>query len=219
MPRTPIKQFNGLRVRIAQVFGVNGQVYSQFKDAFGNPLKGHNGVDLCIGADPRQMYGADLNSVCDGSVVYITGDSPMSTKGNGVYIDTPVYIGSDGKQRFDRWIYWHLMKVGVTIGQDIKEGQYIGDMGNSGWVNPVPNTSNPYGGTHLHLGKYPFVLNTNWEYEFASNGFGGATDPLPFLGDLNLPGWTRKNNVLEWIGELLEPIRWFIQKIQDAIKK
>jgi len=213
----PIKRHSGLRVRISQPFGANPTIYSQFKDEFGNSLMGHNGVDLALGAfDFQKMYGTNLYSCCDGNVAGIVFDNPMSTKGNGVYINSNIYVGSDGKQRFIQIVYWHLMEVDVGI-QTVKFGEKIGDMGNSGWVLPLPTPSNPYNGTHLHLGFYPYILeNSIWKKEFPANGYDGAIDPLPFLGVLNPIGW-EYNETLEDILDKLSPIKWAIQKIQEAI--
>lgn len=48
-------------------------------------------------------------------------------------------------------IYMHLKDVYVKTGQTVERGQKIGTMGNSGNVYPVPTSSNPYRGTHLHF--------------------------------------------------------------------
>lgn len=51
-------------------------------------------------------------------------------------------------------IYMHLKDVYVEEGQTVARGQKIGTMGNTGNVYPVPNSYNPYAGTHLHFGVY-----------------------------------------------------------------
>ena len=45
----------------------------------------------------------------------------------------------------------HMKEFYVTEGQTVARGQKIGAMGNTGEVYPVPSSSNPYGGTHLHF--------------------------------------------------------------------
>lgn len=216
--QSPIKQHSGLRVRISQSFGVNPVFYSKFKDDFGSPLKGHNGIDLVLGYDPQKMYGSDINFTCKGKVSITIWDNPMSSKGNGVYQDSNIIVGADEKQRFDRWVYWHLMDVDVKIGQEVDINDNAGDMGNSGIVFPEPTIAQPYNGTHLHLGLYPYIFDGTWKKEFANNGFDGAIDPMTRINDLNSPDWIRKNNILEWISEVLEPIRWAIQKISEYLK-
>ena len=48
----------------------------------------------------------------------------------------------------------HMKDIYVKEGQTVARGQKIGTMGNTGNVYPVPNSYNPYGGTHLHFGVY-----------------------------------------------------------------
>ena len=48
-------------------------------------------------------------------------------------------------------VYMHLASINVGVGDIVESGQVIGTMGNTGQVIPVPNDSNPYGGTHLHF--------------------------------------------------------------------
>lgn len=51
-------------------------------------------------------------------------------------------------------VYMHLKTIGVKVGDAVSSGQIIGTMGNTGNVIPVPTSSNPYGGTHLHFCLY-----------------------------------------------------------------
>ena len=51
-------------------------------------------------------------------------------------------------------VYMHLKTIGVHVGDVVSSGQVIGTMGNTGNVIPVPTSSNPYGGTHLHFCLY-----------------------------------------------------------------
>ena len=48
----------------------------------------------------------------------------------------------------------HLRDIYVKEGQTVARGQRIGTMGNTGNVYPVPNSYNPYAGTHLHFAVY-----------------------------------------------------------------
>ena len=60
-------------------------------------------------------------------------------------------------------IYMHMDKVNVKVGQVVSRGQKIGTMGNTGEVYPVPTSSRPYSGTHLH---------------FAVHRYGSAINPM-----------------------------------------
>lgn len=51
-------------------------------------------------------------------------------------------------------IYMHLNMINVSVGDIISSGDIIGTMGNTGNVIPVPTSSNPYNGTHLHFCLY-----------------------------------------------------------------
>lgn len=51
-------------------------------------------------------------------------------------------------------VYMHLKDINVSIGDTVSRGQIIGTMGNTGNVIPVPTTSAPYLGTHLHFCLY-----------------------------------------------------------------
>ena len=50
--------------------------------------------------------------------------------------------------------YMHMASVNVRPGQVVSRGQKIGTMGNTGEVYPIPTSSSPYSGTHLHISTY-----------------------------------------------------------------
>ena len=54
-------------------------------------------------------------------------------------------------------LYAHLSSYApnISTGQYITSDQYIGYMGNTGYVIPRPTASNPDAGTHLHLEVAP----------------------------------------------------------------
>lgn len=89
-------------------------------------IRHHNGVDLA----PRSHK--------DGEPVYVTGNGKVTevehhTRGFGNYIE--IDHGFGYKTR-----YAHLSKILVTPGQEVKLGQQIAEMGNTGHSS----------GTHLH---------------------------------------------------------------------
>ena len=54
-------------------------------------------------------------------------------------------------------IYCHMSSfaAGTDVGKYFTSDQYIGMMGNTGYVIPKPTASNPDAGTHLHLEVTP----------------------------------------------------------------
>ena len=48
-------------------------------------------------------------------------------------------------------VYMHLHNIYVKVGDKVDSGSVIASMGNTGNVIPMPSSSNPYGGTHLHF--------------------------------------------------------------------
>lgn len=103
----------------------------------------HKGIDIYVG------YGSPIYASNNG-VVYKTGSGC-----------TPGYIGCNGRQGNYviinhnaggyYTVYMHMREFYVSEGQTVARGQKIGAMGNTGEVYPVPTSSNPYGGTHLHF--------------------------------------------------------------------
>lgn len=129
---------------------------------------GHTGVDINL-----NVIGKNVVAVKDGTVVI----SKALTGSIKNYDSTGKYIGSyssygeyivinhhDGTMT----LYGH-MKPGsrkVTVGQQVKRGQVIGTVGNTGNCQPRPTPSSPLNGTHLH-----FEVRIN----------GSPVNPLPYL--------------------------------------
>jgi len=134
----------------------------------------HNGQDWICGSS-LQTYGTEL--VCpfpEGATVEnVIFDSPMSTKGNGVYLLSKKI---DGCQF--RLILWHTGEVKVKKGDGLIEGQTVCYIGNSGLCFPAPTPDAPYNGSHLHLGLYKLV---NGNYVYTAPTVMGETDPLLYF--------------------------------------
>lgn len=127
---------------------------------FGN---GHSGVDL--GWQTTQTDGILAHS--DGKVVFCQtgqknnpGSSGNASYGNCVKLD-------HGNNYFT--LYAHLSDVTVKLGQQVKKGQVIGHMGNTG---------NSYG-AHLHFE--------------VRNGASHCIDPAPYIA-ADLPGIPTQDN-------------------------
>ncbi len=174
---------------VTQGFGENPVLYAQLD------LAGHNGMDLVA------AYGTPLYAVESGIVLF-TENSAFGFGGQTKIIT----------ETGNEWTYAHQSKIYVTIGQKINEGDYIGDMGNTGFVVSSQNAGgfwhyNPYAGTHLHLGLrkvkewtptdpnyHLFLGDKKWVVLDYNNGFKGAVDPKNLL---NLkPYWLFKNTIL-----------------------
>lgn len=104
----------------------------------------HNGIDIYVGYG-SPIYAANNGVVAEAkSGCYAGNLSCNGRQGNYVLINH----NAGGYYT----VYMHMKEIYVTAGQTVARGQKIGAMGNSGEVYPVPSSSNPYGGTHLHFG-------------------------------------------------------------------
>ena len=129
---------------------------------------GHRGTDINI-----NVIGKKVVAVKDGTVVKSTAmtGSIKNYDSNGNYVGSYSSYGEyviinhhDGTMT----VYAH-MKPGsrtVVAGQQVKQGQVIGTVGNTGNCLPRPTPSAPLRGTHLH-----FEVRVN----------GSPVNPLPYL--------------------------------------
>lgn len=182
----PVKNFSWNK-NISQLFGVNKDTYFS---RFGLP--GHNGIDIVI---PPDSYGLEVLAAHDGRCYQINVDDPTRKSGNGIWIQ-----GYDEKGNFVQTAYWHLSRFNIQPGTDVKAGDVIGYVGNSGFVFPEPSTSCPHCGSHLHfaVSRIKLVPPGNFDTAFIKTDYGSFCDPVPFLfkeGD-KLP--IRFNRDLYW---------------------
>lgn len=162
----PVRPFS-----INQVFGANSDYYAKFHDSFGNPLKGHNGLDL------RAPHGTRVYAPCDGLIHYEKDDHG----GEGMVIRTGGYAYKDATATFNV-INWHLCgdtdpQYPSPIALDgnsylVKAGDFIGNADNTG----APYESS---GDHLHVGIIPF--DDTGKIIDQGNGFDGRIDPTTFF--------------------------------------
>lgn len=107
----------------------------------------HNALDIAGTGYGSSVYAANNGVVERVGTGCVPGNlSCNSTQGNYILINHNI----GGYYT----IYMHLKDVYVSVGQTVARGQKIGTMGNTGNVYPVPNSYNPYAGTHLHFGVY-----------------------------------------------------------------
>lgn len=124
-----------------------GNYYASKNQGFG-----HEGIDWML------PEGTHINSIADGVVIFV-GDGKNDGRpayGNMIVVEHP----NGMKSR-----YGHLSGFGVSVGDSVTAGQYIGDVGHT------PVTSNI--GNHLHLSV---------ESPFESTGPYRTVDPFRLIG-------------------------------------
>jgi peptidoglycan hydrolase-like protein with peptidoglycan-binding domain len=153
--------------------------------------KNHCGWDI-IPNDVSQAYGQPIYAMYDSLVIEIGGNANTSY-GNAVRT-----INDEGLIN----IYGHNSKVLVSVGQRVKEGDKIAEMGNTGFVvSSTPSWStNPYAGTHLHVTFIPtkpvqagdppgptfsFPGTPALRFPYYDNGNQGAVNPAPYFAGLD----------------------------------
>ena len=94
-------------------------------------------------------HGSDIYAINNGTVTLVKGGCVVGNAScNGAYGN---YVVIDHNIGGYTSLYSHMDDIYVKEGQIVKRGQKIGTMGNTGRVYPVPTSSSPYSGTHLHF--------------------------------------------------------------------
>lgn len=164
---------------VTQWFAENPEIYKLWG------MKAHNGIDI-VGP-----WGSPLYAIEDCIAVEVNDDP----KGFGKHVRLRSKKMHDGAYR--EWTYGHMAEIHVSLGEEVKAGQQIGTMGNTGFVisGSTPFWKhNPYAGTHLHLGlRLLEPAEKGWKYRGDTikynvrnyeNGFKGAIDPIIVLREL-----------------------------------
>lgn len=113
---------------ITQSFGVNRHLYDWIRDAFGNPIQGHNGLDLGL------WNGTRLYAPGPGEVIATHFDAG----GYGWFVRLALDTG-------EQLVLGHMQRVAVVLHQRVSRGTPLGLSDNTGWSS----------GPHLHLGYRP----------------------------------------------------------------
>lgn len=203
----PIKVHSGLKPTITQKYGNTSLNDWYSKNGINAPF--HNGLDVTLG-DPKQTYGSELITLGkDWQIVKTIFDTPLSTKGNGITIESPSFV-EDGINKKLQVVYWHCSKVEQDKPrQPLPEYTTVAYVGNSGTVSPPPTTICPYCGSHLHLMLFEFhQVNGLWVLQNANNGVNGAIDPMDRF-DFN---WLIQGQ--DDISFDNAPIQWAFDKLQ-----
>ena len=168
---------------ILQFFGESWRVYSvrKFKDYDGNTItqQGHSGIDF----RPKKYIDCEILACHDG-YIYDTGE----VANGGKY----VRIKSNRTNTYYMTIYGHLKNISVKNGQEVKAGDKIGILGNTGYILHTKEASiksvQTWGnapaeyGNHLHL---TLRVYTNGRLDI-TNGYFGAIDSMKYLINKNM---------------------------------
>lgn len=142
---------------------------SDISNPFGANPQWYNGIPH-TGTDWVSYYGTPLVAPEDCLIDNIITDENVSedlaplARGYGI-----IMKGISGKFH----LYWHCQPVfPVGLGQQVKQGEIVAFMGNSGFVMrggvviPIEIRSNPpYPGTHVHQETFTFDSNSQRVYE------------------------------------------------------
>lgn len=108
----------------------------------------HNAIDIYS----YSGYGSNVYSANNGTVVAVASNCVAGyvncNYGRGNYV--VIYHNIEDYYT----LYNHLSSIVVSVGDDVSGGDVIAKIGNTGNVIPVPTSSNPLGGTHLHFGAF-----------------------------------------------------------------
>ena len=108
----------------------------------------HNALDIySYKGNGSSIFAANSGTVTSVHGGCVPGNISCNGKG-GNYIVIKHNVGNYYT------VYMHLKTINVHVGDVVSSGQVIGTMGNTGNVIPVPTSSNPHGGTHLHFCLY-----------------------------------------------------------------
>ena len=214
----PIKGYKNKRYpqgHISQGFGENPALYMA---AIG--MKSHNGIDIVA------PWGTPIYSLMDG----IIADVKTDPSGYGMHIR--MLCEKDNKGGYE-FTFGHLSKILVTVGQEVKAGTHIGNMGNTGFVVSSSNGagfwiegSNKYLGTHLHLSLREFKYDKRgWTYNKGlpkitilnyNNGWNGCFDfkdmffKEDLMGDMMiLKRELEKHGDEPWYMRLIRSLKFF----------
>ncbi|WP_324193783.1 peptidoglycan DD-metalloendopeptidase family protein [Nocardia otitidiscaviarum] len=150
----PVNEAGGLRPNNSRSFPLAANSYT-VSDVYGSRGGGHHGVDL---AAPS---GTPIFAAADGRVV---AAGPASGFGGWVVID---HLDAKGNRYSTVYGHMYLPQIYVKVGDVVRAGQHIADVGNAGEST----------GPHLHFELVPGGRMTG----------GRAVDPMPWLSGGAMP--------------------------------
>lgn len=122
----------------------------------------HDAIDFVLWDDKltekensRLSYGSQFVAPVNAKCVLVNNFGTMNELGNGVDIEW-----EEGGY-FWRLHFWHTSSNLIKLNDNVKEGQVIAYMGNTGDCRPLPTPFKPYDGTHCHL-RLSRYQKTQW---------------------------------------------------------
>lgn len=166
---------------VTQWFGENIALYASINIGL---TKGHNGIDV-VAPWGTPMYAVEGGIVCE---------VKTDPSGYGMHLR---FLTQTGEKTEREWTYGHCSAIFVKIGDIIKPGQLIANMGNTGFVVSDVNAlgywvkgSNKYSGTHLHLGCREIKYSkTGWRYNKLTPKFEVLNYDNGSLGAIDFADW------------------------------
>lgn len=221
-PIKGFKNFYSPKGHVTQYLFENVELYHAAVPSLTN---GHNGIDIVA------PWGTPMYAVEDGVICEVK----TNPSGYGMHVRFITGDPKDTKTIFHEWTYGHCSDIFVKVGDAVKAGQKIANMGNTGFVVSSYNSNaggywdrggNNYNGTHLHLGVREFKYDKKgWAYYAGlpkitvlnyDNGTLGSIDfkdwfqSEPLLGDMPILKCELESfGEEDWWMRLIRSLRFF----------
>jgi murein DD-endopeptidase MepM/ murein hydrolase activator NlpD len=158
MAKWPVAGVKGKAWKVTSKFGWRTHPISGAK-------KHHNGVDIWQAKEPTPLL-----ACFDGKVIAVSTSTDPNGAGNKVVVQSTV----DGKKI--TWTYFHMVKGSIKVkkGDDIKAGDVLGKMGDTGFAT----------GKHLHWEIWSGHRTAQPNINSGGKGF---HDPMKFMANVLAP--------------------------------
>jgi murein DD-endopeptidase MepM/ murein hydrolase activator NlpD len=191
-------------VHVNQGFGLNPDYYAKFHDSFGNPMKGHNGIDfMAVHGQPvyapidgMAMYTVDAHG---GQSVLIRTNDALDYANGACWFNVVLgHVVGDTDSKFPPPIPMNMVRTSVKAGD---------------LVGYADNTGAPYesSGDHLHFGLSP--VDINGKALFPANGYYAYIDPTPYFNKFYAKDAVKVFSIL---GQLLSTLKTLYAKLKGV---
>jgi murein DD-endopeptidase MepM/ murein hydrolase activator NlpD len=161
---------------VTQWFGENESLYAKYTPE--SPY--HSGIDI------KAEKGTPIYAPFDGKIEgLVRVQDKMTMGGNITYLHSKDFLDEDNLTKKLILGFLHQSEILVEINQEVKEGDLIGKVGNSGFVisggSIFWDDAKGDDGSHLHFSIAP-QEKIGTGYKMIPNFWGrGTTDPCPWL--------------------------------------